>query len=585
MTLRLRPATKRKRRTHWESEERTQFWVTLGFLAVVALAFLILGGAVAARYYDEHFKVIARVEGKEINQDQWQLRQKVATFRLDEAESRIRERLSAGTIDSAKAQQDIQSLDGRKQSVANDSLEGLIDQMLQSQIASKVGVSVTDADVDAALKKDASRAEARKVLAIFVQPEQTAGASKPTDKQKAAARERANKALAELNAGKPFADVAKTYSSDASKDQGGDFGYIDAENATDEAWVAALFRLPLSGTTGVVEGADGVLRIGRVAQILPAVVDDNYSQKVDKAVGLAAYRDALVADLLQQKLRDHVAKESLTGDVEQVHAYEIAALLEGDQPGQPDAGAEVQASHILYSPKDDPQGAADIPETDASWTTAKKQADDVAARLRAITDVAAREKEFAKVAKSDSDDEGSGAKGGDLGFVKRTRVVQEFGTAIFDGEHAKGDIIGPVKTQFGYHVILFEQKRTLEQKIQEIVDLLKKPGADFQAIAKAQSDASNASQGGDLGWIARLSVEKAEEDVLFRLQAGQVSEAQLREDGYHIYKVTEREKRPIDPKDRSSIEANAFKNWYQPQKDAANIYRDPSVTGGASAVQ
>jgi parvulin-like peptidyl-prolyl isomerase len=582
VTLRLRPATKRKRRTHWESEERTQFWVTLGFLGVAALAFLILGGAVASRYYDEHFKVIARVEGKEINRDQWQLRQKVATFRLDEAESRIRERLSEGTIDSSKASEEIQALDGRKSTVADDSLEGLIDQLLQSQIASKVGVTVTEADIDGALTKDASRPESRKVLAIFVEPELTAGASEPTDKQKAAAREKANKALAELNAGKSFADVAKTYSSDPSKDHGGDFGYIDAENTTDPAWIEALFRLPLSGTTGVVEGADGVLRIGRVAQILPAVVDANYSQKVEKAVGLAAYRDALVGDLLQQKLRDKVASDSLTGDVEQVHAYEIAALLEGDQPGQPDAGAEVMASHILFSPKHDPQGAADVAETDPAWTEAKKLADDAAAKLRAITDAAAREKEFAKLAKAESDDKGSGARGGDLGFVKRARVVQEFGTAIFDGEHAKGDIIGPVKTQFGYHVILFERKRTLEQKIQEIVDLLKKPGADFQAIAKAQSDASTASQGGDLGWIARLQVEKAQEDVLFRLQPGQVSEAQLREDGYHIYKVTEREKRPIDPKGRASIEANAFKNWYQPQKDAANIYRDPSVSTRAT---
>jgi parvulin-like peptidyl-prolyl isomerase len=584
MTLRLRPATKRKRRTHWESEERTQFWVTIGFLAVVALAFLILGGAVAARYYDEHFKAIARVEGKEITRDQWQLRTKVAAFRLDEAESRIRERLSQGTIDSNKASQDIENLGTRKQSVANDSLEGLIDQLLQTSIASKIGVAVTDGDVDTALKKDATRAETRKILAIVVQPEQSLGAAAPTDKQKAAAREKANKALAELNAGKPFADVAKTYSGDPSKDHGGEFGYLDAENTTDPAWVAALFGLPADGTTGVVEGADGAFRIGRVAAILPAVVDPAFNQKVEQAVGLAAYRDALVGDLMQQKLREHVAKESLTGDVDQVHAYEIAALLEGDQPGQPDAGAEVKASHILYSPKDDPQGAADVADSDPSWAAAKKSADDATAKLKAITDVGAREKEFAKLAKAESDDKGSGANGGELGFTKRTRVVQEFGSAIFTGEHAKGDIIGPVKTQFGYHVILFEQKRTLEQKIQEIVDLLKKPGADFGAIAKAQSDASNASTGGDLGWIARLQVEKAEEDVLFRLQPGQVSEAQLREDGYHIYKVTQREKRPIDPRERSTVEANAFKNWYQPQKDAANIYRDPSV-GGATTVQ
>ena len=45
----------------------------------------------------------------------------------------------------------------------------------------------------------------------------------------------------------------------------------------------------------------------------------------------------------------------------------------------------------------------------------------------------------------------SGKKGGNLGWFGRNQMVKEFEDACFNAK--KGDIIGPVKTQFGYHVI------------------------------------------------------------------------------------------------------------------------------------
>ena len=46
----------------------------------------------------------------------------------------------------------------------------------------------------------------------------------------------------------------------------------------------------------------------------------------------------------------------------------------------------------------------------------------------------------------------SGAKGGDLGTFGRGQMVQEFDEAVFN-DPAIGEIMGPVKTQFGYHLI------------------------------------------------------------------------------------------------------------------------------------
>ncbi len=45
----------------------------------------------------------------------------------------------------------------------------------------------------------------------------------------------------------------------------------------------------------------------------------------------------------------------------------------------------------------------------------------------------------------------SGRKGGDLGWFGRNMMVKEFEDAAFN--HAKGEIVGPVKTQFGFHLI------------------------------------------------------------------------------------------------------------------------------------
>ncbi len=45
----------------------------------------------------------------------------------------------------------------------------------------------------------------------------------------------------------------------------------------------------------------------------------------------------------------------------------------------------------------------------------------------------------------------SGQKGGDLGSFSPGQMVPEFDTVVFNG--ALGEVHGPIKTQFGYHLI------------------------------------------------------------------------------------------------------------------------------------
>jgi len=51
----------------------------------------------------------------------------------------------------------------------------------------------------------------------------------------------------------------------------------------------------------------------------------------------------------------------------------------------------------------------------------------------------------------------SGKKGGDLGFFSRQKMVKEFEKAAFEGN--VGSVVGPVKTQFGWHLIKIIEKK------------------------------------------------------------------------------------------------------------------------------
>lgn len=125
---------------------------------------------------------------------------------------------------------------------------------------------------------------------------------------------------------------------------------------------------------------------------------------------------------------------------------------------------EAKAHHILVrfkgSPVPLPAGKKDLTEAEA---LAKAQ--DLRKQLLAG-------KDFATLAKAESDDTGSATNGGDLGGFTRDTMVKEFADAAF--ANAVGTVSEPVKTQFGYHLIRvdsreaksFEQaKADIERKI------------------------------------------------------------------------------------------------------------------------
>jgi peptidyl-prolyl cis-trans isomerase C len=80
------------------------------------------------------------------------------------------------------------------------------------------------------------------------------------------------------------------------------------------------------------------------------------------------------------------------------------------------------------------------------------------AKAQEIRKKLAAGEDFATLAKADSDDTQSGAKGGDLGVFKHGQMVAEFEQTAFS--LPVGQISDPVKSKFGYHLIKVEQHET-----------------------------------------------------------------------------------------------------------------------------
>ena len=101
------------------------------------------------------------------------------------------------------------------------------------------------------------------------------------------------------------------------------------------------------------------------------------------------------------------------------------------------AAEERTVAHILVSVK------PDAPE--AERAAARKRAEDLLAKARA------NPAKFGDLARESSQDPGSAQQGGDLGTFPRGTMVAAFEDAAFAAN--AGDIVGPVQTEFGWHVI------------------------------------------------------------------------------------------------------------------------------------
>lgn len=185
-----------------------------------------------------------------------------------------------------------------------------------------------------------------------------------------------------------------------------------------------------------------------IAKIKKQVGDQARSSGQDlsdqKAYELALKQNNITEEQLRQDIRENLpvqkVQERVAGNAEPSQE-EIQNYYDKNKVAQFTTPEQRCVRHILFN-KDQKQKAEDV----------KQQLDDGA--------------DFAKLAKEDSQDPGSAAKGGDLGCLGKGETVPDFEKAAFGAK--EGEIVGPIETQFGYHILQVtdikpEQTRPLKE--------------------------------------------------------------------------------------------------------------------------
>jgi parvulin-like peptidyl-prolyl isomerase len=566
MTFRARPTTKpipRRRGSHADGGRRN-LYMNLGFGLIVVVAVLLLVGAGAATWIDQHLAPVAKVNGLSITKDQLAQREKIEAFKLSDAESRTREAVQANHMSAAQGQQVLQYIAQQQQQVATAALGDEIDTELILQLAAKRGAVASDAAVTAQLTKDATTLESRHVYQIAIVPDASAG----TDAGVSEAQAKANSLLADLKSGKSWEAVVKESGDATAAANNGDLLFINKGSTTpDKAFVDAIFALAAPGYTDVIKGSDGTFRIGRLTEIAPEQVDPDYTKRIgDAGISLDAYKRVARAVALKTKVEAQVIAEVASTPSEQ---REVSVIVLENNSGQTVPPGAVLVKHILYSPNNDPAGAANVKSDDPAWAKAKQEADDTYAKLKAGTDT------FASLAAT-SADTGSGAANGYLPYFSQsdttTSLDPAFAAAIYAPGLTAGQLLPPVKSAFGWHVIEFVSAADPLTRAAQLETAAAAPGADFAKLAEDSSLDPSATKGGAMGWVAKYQLAAEQESAINALAAGGISGPIVASDGIRIFKVTNVQSRLPDAAQAETLKSDAFNNWYQ------SVKTDPKQT-------
>lgn len=566
MTLRARPVARRRGRAGWDAGDRRNSLINLGFFIAIGLSIVILVGYAAWSWYDGHFGAAASVNGQVITKDALLNRLKIEDFNLTYVDQRIHTLLALGRVSSDDAQRQLDIVNQRRQQLTSLTLERLVDVSLQATLAADNGVSVSDADVDAQMLDLATTSEQRHVWMIEVEPNSDAITGEVTDAQKQAALVRAQGALTQLRNGVSWDDVARTISDSGIAPQSGDLGWLAKDSGYDTAFMDAVFAVALNTPTDVVEGEDGVFRIGRVTESAEPEVDRTFQQQIqDAGIALADYREAARGDVVRKKLSDKILAD-LSAPAKQRHVLEIY-LPEPNAAANP-AEDQVKVRHIVFSPNDDATAAGDLPDTDPAWAKAKAEADAAYAELKLHPE------KFDEMARTLSDERTAKLTGGKQPWYDAGSTIDTaFKTAILAPGLTPGQILPPVKSAFGWHVIQF-MRPTGDGDKSWLTSLKAKATteATFRQLATDNSEGKGAKDGGDIGWVAPSELADALDKAVFAFNIGTMSDViEVPNDGTYLFWILGEETR--DPtKDQLKIfKDSGFSNWYTKKKEAAQI--------------
>jgi len=209
---------------------------------------------------------------------------------------------------------------------------------------------------------------------------------------------------------------------------------------------------------------------------------------------------------------------------------------------------EVKASHILINVTPDAMPADTLAAYNKAMEVKKK--------------LASGKVTFEDIAKKYSQDPSAKDNGGNLGYFSAFQMVYPFETAAYNTP--VGEVSNPIRTSFGYHIVKVTDRRKsrgqirlshimlstqgitetqqnrIEEKANELHEMLKQ-GDSFENIARKYSDdKSTAAKGGAMNWIKGGAMIEEFEDVAFSLKEdGEISAPFKTEYGWHIIRRDE----------------------------------------------
>lgn len=255
-------------------------------------------------------------------------------------------------------------------------------------------------------------------------------------------------------------------------------------------------------------------------------------------------------EIARQSLMAKMVREKKEMNI-QVNRREVIDFYKNNKDSLPDLPESLHIANLLVK----------IKAGEESKSKAK-------ARIESIYEQIKNGADFQKIAREYSDDPGSAAAGGELGFFQRGELVKEFEEVAYQLQ--PGELSEIVESSHGYHIIqlierqgdkincrhiLAKPEPTKEDElltvnlIKEIHQKLITKQATFEELVKQYSeDETSKDNNGDLGWWEKNMVQLKEfRYVLKDLKAGEVSEPVKTQLGYHILKLIEvQASRPVD---------------------------------------
>jgi len=213
------------------------------------------------------------------------------------------------------------------------------------------------------------------------------------------------------------------------------------------------------------------------------LVEETLIAQKAKSEGVAVTKEELDAKVKEHKERTSQTEADVVADLEKTLLRDklFAKLLASADPTEADLKKYYDDNLDKYKQKEQIKASHVLIKVEKGATDKDKKAKLIEAK-KVLAEVKKSSANFEEVAKKYSDGP-TKDRGGDLGTFSRGRMVKPFEDAAFAAK--AGEIVGPVETQFGYHIIKVYEKTAEQQRaFDEVKESI---GTSLRARAKSKA--------------------------------------------------------------------------------------------------